>query len=122
MSWVSEAPLGRCHLPGVCSGPTLVARASVSVTRLVHVLTPFVCVIAFSVQAAELTPDAVNNAQWRGATPDEALLVKAEVLLARARFSPGEIDGRAGENYKKAVAAFAAERGNDGQNELTEAV
>jgi lipoprotein-anchoring transpeptidase ErfK/SrfK len=38
-------------------------------------------------------------------------LIKAEILLARAHFSPGEISGRAGENLNKAIAAFAEAQG-----------
>jgi len=76
---------------------------------------------------AELTPDAIDNAAWHqpGKRPEKgptALLVKAQVLLARARFSPGEIDGRPGANYEKAVAAFAAARGLDASAGLTEQV
>ena len=35
-------------------------------------------------------------------------LIKIEVLLDRAHFSPGEIDGRDGENLHRAIAAFEA--------------
>jgi hypothetical protein len=67
------------------------------------IFTLFLCLNGFSAQAADLTSDTINNAQFRGSAHDEALLVKTQVLLDRARFSPGEIDGRVGENYQKAL-------------------
>jgi lipoprotein-anchoring transpeptidase ErfK/SrfK len=60
---------------------------------------------------AELTPDKINSANFTGKLPSEdsisPLAVKLQVLLDRARFSPGEIDGRFGDNVEKALQAFA---------------
>src|SRR5205823_6406678 len=53
-------------------------------------------------------PQAVESAQpgKDNAEPSRELLMRIEILLGRAHFSPGEIDGRIGDNLKKAVAAY----------------
>ncbi|MCG6203657.1 L,D-transpeptidase family protein [Rhodopseudomonas sp. HC1] len=67
--------------------------------------------LASAAWAAELTPDAINaaepaSAQIEGDEPSP-LVVRLQVLLDRAHFSPGEIDGRLGENAKKALRAYS---------------
>lgn len=61
--------------------------------------------------AAKLTPDAINSASPNGGklNSDDAtpLGVRVQVLLDRAHFSPGEIDGRLGENARKALRAYS---------------
>jgi lipoprotein-anchoring transpeptidase ErfK/SrfK len=53
-----------------------------------------------------LTSESVNEAAPQSGSSDPALIVKTEVLLDRDGFSPGEIDGKNGDNFRKALAAF----------------
>ena len=78
---------------------------------------------AGGVEAKGPTLDAksVNDAQFtekqgKGVSPG---MIKTQVLLDRARFSPGVIDGKDGGNAKNALAAFQQTQGLVGDGTLT---
>jgi lipoprotein-anchoring transpeptidase ErfK/SrfK len=74
----------------------------------------------------QVTAEAINAAELpegKGrSAPSAAVIARAQVMLDRARFSPGEIDARRGENFDKAVRAFAQAQDQPAGNELTKAV
>jgi lipoprotein-anchoring transpeptidase ErfK/SrfK len=84
-----------------------------------HMRVPVILASLFLVtcpaSAKSLDAEAINNAQFGASSASKKainpLWIKAEILLARAHFSPGEISGRAGENLNKAIAAFAEAQG-----------
>ncbi|HYI94331.1 MAG TPA: L,D-transpeptidase [Bryobacteraceae bacterium] len=63
---------------------------------------------------------AVNDPAGAVRNPSVGVL-RAQILLDRANFSPGEIDGRPGANFKRAVAAFQESRGLPISGDLDEA-
>jgi lipoprotein-anchoring transpeptidase ErfK/SrfK len=87
------------------------------------VATIFLAWLVFPATAAGLDAAAINNAEFRSKPAAEdkadAAVVKAQVLLDRAHFSPGEIDGKLGENAQKALKAFAEAKGLPSDKALT---
>lgn len=72
-------------------------------------------------QAQGLTMASVNEAEWQDQVkPSTSLLVKLQVLLDRAHASPGVIDGKLGENTRKAIAAFSEMKGLDPTEQVNE--
>jgi lipoprotein-anchoring transpeptidase ErfK/SrfK len=56
-----------------------------------------------AIDAAVFTPGAAAAQRRR-------LLIRAQVILDRAHFSPGAVDGRDGSNFRRALAAFETAR------------
>src|ERR1044071_6026536 len=60
----------------------------------------------------------VNAAELGKGKATQAVNLKAQILLDRAKFSPGTIDGRHGENFVNALRAFQQHNGLNTSGEL----
>src|ERR1700710_1840085 len=82
--------------------------------------------IPMIVESISPVAPAVDKADWSAqpVTPQakKNALLRAEVLLARAHFSPGVIDGQDGGNLQNAIAAFESAHGLPVDGKMDEAV
>lgn len=72
----------------------------------------------------DLSLERINGADL-SAKPGKGIspaILKAQILLDRARFSPGVIDGRDGDNFRRALAAFEQARGLNPDGQLDDEV
>lgn len=89
--------------------------------RLLLVIAAALALACGGAEAAKLDLTAVNQAQFAVGEPKgvNPAVLKAQILLDRARFSPGLIDGRLSENFAKAVSAFQTANGFQADGKLT---
>jgi lipoprotein-anchoring transpeptidase ErfK/SrfK len=77
-------------------------------------------------QAPAFDPAGVDTAvfvqQPAGSTERSDSVLRAQILLDRAQFRPGVIDGRYGENVRQAVSAFQQANGLPVDGQITQAV
>jgi lipoprotein-anchoring transpeptidase ErfK/SrfK len=90
--------------------------------RLLLVVAAALALACGVTEAAKLDPAAVNQAQFGAGEPKgvDPTVLKAQILLDRARFSPGLINGRPSENFAKAVSAFQTANGLRSDGKLTQ--
>ncbi len=81
-----------------------------------------VCLLVLSLACAQGAPRKKKNVrQNRSRTVENTQILEAQVRLARAHFSPGEIDGRHGDNFARALRGFQQSRSLPVTGELDEA-
>lgn len=98
-------PIAACSPAHAAPGPQAPSRAAA----------PPAIPVGQAINASAFDPAAGPEDQRRQ-------LIRIEVLLDRAHFSPGVIDGRDGGNLKSAIAAYEAAQGLSGDGRLNRAV
>lgn len=73
-----------------------------------RVLACLLILFTFGLDAAPVRKRPATRTRARNA--DNTAILDAQVRLARAHFSPGEIDGRPGDNYSRALRGFQQAR------------
>ena len=112
--------LGACSDPAPAPAGSITTRTTATVASATPVPVPPAAFPAASDAAAFTASDAptaqpIDTAAWNaapiGPEAKRNALIRAEVLLARAHFSPGVIDGQDGGNLRNAISAFEAAHG-----------
>ena len=75
-----------------------------------HVLTSAISAVVVCAQLTTLTVNAQQARSSRKPEPKKPDMLATQVLLDRAGFSPGEIDGKGGQNTQRAIEAYEREK------------
>jgi peptidoglycan hydrolase-like protein with peptidoglycan-binding domain len=101
---------------------TLARRNAVRPTALVTLIAIAFSLVPAAAAPRGLTAQDVNAAEFKpNGKAAQAANIKAQVLLDRAGFSPGAIDGRNGDNFESALRAFQKKNALGESGELDQA-
>jgi lipoprotein-anchoring transpeptidase ErfK/SrfK len=127
MAGACLAALGACSDPAADSSTTA-TRDPVKPVATQQVAPPEAPLVAQVAPApASITPagQAIDAVAFATAPEDKAAqaqrLIRAQVLLDRAHFSPGVIDGKAGGNLHQALLSYQSAKGMSASGDLDEA-
>mgnify|MGYP006195226455 CR=1 FL=1 len=117
-------------LAALCAAPVLSAQDRVSFDNVISRVSTVPAGTSGD-RGTDKAQDKAREQGWRPSSPlaaapadrqpAEDSVLRAQVLLDRAHFSPGEIDGANGTNTKRAITAFQESRGLDASGALDEA-